>query len=303
MNLLPLQKIEQMQNNQEEKMNMTSSPELYLNIILHLKKDESIIKQPILFHENSNKVAVIVDPRFDDLMECVIRNFMYYMNPKGWNLMIMSYFGHEKKIKEKFPNCLFKKINNEDIFFDKEENPNISIHTYNKIFMSSSFWNSIPFEKIAIFQKDCIMFKMFEEYFIEFYDYSGANFHVTNDISYLYGGINGGFSLRNKRAMLECIEKLSWEKIEEYRQKMYSKDKYTKINKKNEDVFFTHACEILLKNVPDKFHRALLAIESDICINTSVYHGWNKPYQPIEIALNMLVNSSLFSKYISVKKT
>jgi hypothetical protein len=123
------------------------------------------MKEPILFHENSNKVAIIVDPRFDDLMECVVRNFMHFMNPCGWNLMIVSYFGHEKKIKEKFPNCLFQKIKNEDIYFDKEENPNISINTYNKMFMSSSFWESIPFEKVAIFQKDCICSECFKNIF------------------------------------------------------------------------------------------------------------------------------------------
>jgi hypothetical protein len=142
---------------------------------------------------------------------------------------------------------------------------------------------------------------MFQEYFSDLYDYSGGNFYIKEDISYFYGGVNGGFSLRNKNTMLECIEKITWEKIGEYRKKM---GLIEPIKKRNEDVFFTHACEILLKFVPDKFHRVLLAIESDIFLNTSVFHGWNrkKNYHPMDIALMLLTQSPLFSKYININK-
>ena len=48
-----------------------------------LLTNDRIVSKPVLFHSQSNRLAVIIDPRFDDVMEAVIRNFMYYMNPQG----------------------------------------------------------------------------------------------------------------------------------------------------------------------------------------------------------------------------
>ena len=114
------------------------------------------------FYKNSNKIAVIVDPRYDDIMEAVIKNFMYYMGPKEWNLLIISSEKYEAQIRETFPYALFLKIDEKLIYYSNNQ-PNINISTYNNIFLSQQFWNSIPVEHIAIFQKDCVMFNMFNE--------------------------------------------------------------------------------------------------------------------------------------------
>jgi len=55
----------------------------------------SIAEKPldIIWHPNSEKIAVIMDPRYDKLMVGVIKNFMQYLNPCGWNLVIIT---HEK---------------------------------------------------------------------------------------------------------------------------------------------------------------------------------------------------------------
>jgi len=37
------------------------------------------------YNNGTNKLAIIIDPRYDALMEAVIANFMYCMNPFGWN--------------------------------------------------------------------------------------------------------------------------------------------------------------------------------------------------------------------------
>ena len=284
----------------------TPSEYLYNSILQHLVYDQDFVNnQKIHYHNDTDKVAVIIDPRFDKIMEAVIRNFMHFMNPQGWNLLIVSYSGYESEIQKLFPNSIFYKIPDKDINMDTNNIPNITIETYNKIFCDKDFWESIPYNNIAIFQKDCIMFKMFDEHFSTFFDYSGANYHKENHMGYYYGGIQGGFSLRKKQAMIECLEKVSWEDINTYRLNTLQKNPLINnqtnhiIDTVNEDVFFTYACEILFKRVPDVIHRSFLAIEADGNMNTCVYHGWNKNYHNTEFAMTVLSHSELFKKYFT----
>jgi len=290
-----------------ESRNPNTSSDLYHHILECIVNDKEFVEnQKIYYHNNTNKLAIIIDPRFDKIMEAVIRNFMHFMNPQGWNLMILSYSGYESQINEIFPNSIFHKIPDEYIYMDKNGMPNMTVEKYNKICCDIGFWKSIPFENIAIFQKDCIMFKMFDDYFSDFFDYSGANYHSENHIAYYYGGIQGGFSLRKRQAMIDCLEKVSWEDINAYRQSVIQKNPLINnqtdhiVDTINEDVFFTYACEMLFKHVPDTIHRSFLAIETDKNINTCVFHGWTKEYHSIEFTTAILSNSQLFKKYLHV---
>jgi hypothetical protein len=281
----------------------------YENMLLKLNNDPKIKSTPIHYYPNSNKTAVIVDPRFNPLMEAVIRNFMYFMNPKEWNLCIVSYSGYRKLIKSIFPNCIFRAIDEKYIYM-KDNIPNININSYNEIFLNTDFWKSLPGEHLFIFQTDCIMFKMFPEYYL-LYDFCGANFY--NENTPIYKGINGGCSLRKKNVMIECIEKINWNvDIPEYKSRiLHIYKKYNKIDlcfKQifflhstgcNEDVFFSHACEILMKCVPDVIQRSFFAIEVDQNNDTCIYHGWNKNYHNNSFAIHMLKCSPLFNTYIN----
>ena len=248
-------------------------------------------------------MAIIIDPRYDDLMESVIQNFMYFMNPLGWNLLIVSWKGHRDKIMAKFPNCFFSAINDDQIYMNASGEPNITIESYNQILMDVNFWKNLPADYICIFQKDCVMFKMFPEYFTE-YDFCGANWY-TKDISLFNEGINGGFSLRKRAAMIECLEKVTYKTIVEYRLDAQNNKSiiFNAVNhsfirtplKQNEDVFFTYACEILHKLIPDIIHRSFLAIEANFNPEACVYHGWHYNYHSLEAAQIMLQKSSLFS--------
>lgn len=289
-----------------ETTTQTRSDILYETILRELARDEAFkAANPIPFYENSVRAALIIDPRYDELMEGVIRNFMYFMSPQGWNLCISSFQGHEAAIRAAFPHCVFISISEELLEINEKGEANMSIATYNHLMMSEAIYQTIPATQLAIFQKDCIMYKMFAAYFSDAYGFAGANYYEP--LTPIYGGINGGFSLRKPADMLSCIREVSIARIRETFPSMEgiikpiegTEGKYAM----PEDVYFTCACEILKIAVPDRIHRAYLAIECDQWPNTSVYHGWNKVFQgrnyhPWEFAIDRLRESPLWSNYI-----
>lgn len=222
----------------------------------------------IVWHPNSEKVAVIMDPRYDNIMVGVIKNFMHHLNPRGWNLVIIT---HEKYVDSiEFPGSMVLGISEKRIKYKGNE-PNIDIETYNGILMSKEFWDLIPGEHILIFQKDCYMYKMFDESIYLNYAFCGANCIWLSENNESHGiAINGGCSLRKKSEMLDCLQKVSWALIEKY---------YPIMKLCNEDLFFTFACELLNKPVPKKEDRSAFAIEHEETTNTCFYHGWHKGYQ------------------------
>lgn len=274
---------------------ISTSPHLCYTMLMALVNDKPWIeKNPVYFYPESKKTAVMIDPRYDSLMEAVIRNFMYFMNPDGWNLRIVSYSGYRDNITRDFPNCQFEAIDENQIRIDEKGIPNISIDYYNSLCMSLSFWEKMT-EKVILFQKDCVMFRMFPSYFTD-YDFVGANFYGA--VSPRYGGLNGGFSLRTRNTMMECIRNVSMERIGRYNPAIVENR-----DKGNEDVFFTHACEILDKLVPDRIHRSFFAIENDYNEHTAAFHGWDKYTKQMDFIAKMFMQSPLFSRYISSNST
>ena len=269
---------------------------LYDTLLRELARDEQFrADNPIHFYGDSVYAALIIDPRYDELMEGVIRNFMYFMNPQRWNLCIASYRGHEAAIRAAFPSCVFISIPDELIDMNEKGEPNISIQNYNRVLMNTALYDTIPATHLAIFQKDCVMYNMFPRYFADSYGFAGANYYKP--LTPIYGGINGGFSLRNTDNMKACIGNVSTQQIMDTFPDMKIMDGKCEYEI-NEDVFFTSACEILKIPVPDKIHRAYLAIESEPWENTCVHHGWNKLYHSKEMAVRILGRSPLWAKYL-----
>jgi len=244
-------------------------------------------------NNNSTKIALIVEPRFDLICEAVIQNFMHFLNPLGWNLCIISYSGFHQRIVEKYEGAYVFDIADKHIVLNERGEPNINIESYNTILMDIELWRRLPATNVLVFQRDCIMFNVFSEHFLE-YHFAGANYYAN--ASPVYGGINGGFSLRKRETMVECLEKITWDQIEQHRiNRKYSAIPMTPLDKKNEDVFFTHACEILCKMVPDILNRTFLAVEMDFNPSTSVYHGWDKGFLTPERVQILLKSSPYFS--------
>lgn len=101
--------------------------------------------------------------------------------------MFISYSGNEMAVKQRFPNMKFIALDEKYIEM-RQGVPNITIQSYNEILMSMNFWSkTIPdrYEKVCIFQRDCIMYRPFSRIY-EMYSFAGATYgDIITDAEFL----------------------------------------------------------------------------------------------------------------------
>lgn len=84
---------------------------------------------------------------------------------------------------------------------------NLSTSEYSRLLLTKEFWNNFKGEKLLLYQEDTYLFHSNNiERFLE-YDYVGAPWHIHQDDN-INGVGNGGFSLRSKSKMIECISRV-----------------------------------------------------------------------------------------------
>lgn len=235
------------------------------------------INKCMKYNDKNNKVAVIVEPRKHEMLEFVIKNVATKLD-ETWNLHIFT--SDPEWCMNLFPDWIIK--------YTKISCDNLTIQQYSNLLMDKQFWELIKEEHILIFQTDCIFFKSGFDKFLE-YDYIGPNYYNPKHVSPLGNGIQGGVSMRRKSAMIDCIKNIDYNIINNYRKNMGSHI----LDDVIEDVYFTHACEILKKNVATKQINRNFGIEVcyDYNLETHCHHGFNKPYLSMEDAMKLLSNS------------
>lgn len=241
-------------------ISITERTEFLYNVLERFIINNNLFETQVVNNNpNNNKVAVIIEPRKHKFFEYVVRNIMYFCSKKNndWNLQIVTCQETSDWIKEKFPNWNYKTtilpVNN------------LNQHQYNDLLLSTDFWNGINEENILIFQTDTMMFRDNIDDFLE-YDFIGANFFNPNDVSLTHGGNNGGFSLRHKSAMLECLHKVSRYDVILY---LKSHGKQNVNDNLMEDVYFTSACEMIGKKLSTIEDRQYFSVEDariDTCL-------------------------------------
>jgi hypothetical protein len=124
------------------------------------------------------------------------------------------------------------------------------------------------------------------------YDYVGANYYHPQNTAPLIGGIQGGYSLRKRDAMIDCITNAHITDIQKYRV-CYGKHPNAYHNGMLfvEDVFFTHACEMLKKKVPPQEMRSKFSIEAEFDIDAIAHHGTQHEYFTVD-QMNAIVQKS-----------
>ena len=171
------------------------------------------IKQP--------NTAVIIEPRNDEMLELVVKNFMYHLHD-SWSLMII--FGKQnKELVEKIAESVG------EIYMVQLNVDNLTIKQYNELTTSEVLYNLIPTENILMFQTDTILRKPIPENLLQ-YTYVGAPWKEGLPWSKPTGGIgNGGLSLRRKSAMLSILKYFN----------------HPMRGNMNEDIYFSIGCNVM----------------------------------------------------------
>jgi hypothetical protein len=161
-----------------------------------------------------NKVYESVFIEFRPLLHIqhIIYNCINKLNVNWSHTIVCGKFNHEN-IKKIVGNKKIKVI----VF---EQNVN-TVNDYNNMLLSIPFWKQFHGEKLLIYQEDSYIFNTNISDFLK-YDYVGAPW-----VKDIFGG-NGGFSLRTKSIMIECLTKHEPPKD----------TSFTRFDKQAEDLYF-----------------------------------------------------------------
>jgi len=162
-------------------------------------------------------VAVIVEPRKDNMLIKVLHNFLEFL-PKYTQIHIFHGTDNEEFIFQHF----HSEIGSNKIILTNLNKKNLNINEYNQLLTSEKFYNSINGENILIFQMDTCLcsnpkYKI-EDFLI--YDYVGAPWI---DRRYVNKVGNGGLSLRKKSKILKHIRYYKYDFTKEPEDLYFSK--------------------------------------------------------------------------------
>lgn len=187
------------------------------------------------FGNNLLKETVLIEFRKYPHLEFLLRNTIFKLS-REWNHTVVcgnSNYEFMKEMCDRICECSSTKIR-----IIKYEFNNVDRDKYCELLMDKSFWSKFIGSYILLYQEDTILFHGNIEPFLVF-DYVGAPWKKEQDDNTYHVG-NGGFSLRNKKKMIEVIEKV---KVNDLTYgnctKQYMKN--TNLNIPPEDVYFSKA--------------------------------------------------------------
>ncbi len=249
--------------------------------------------QRVVNSKTNDKCAVIVEPRRHPFLEPVIRNVMHFLS-SGWNLRV--YCGTEND------SWLKDKLQDWDIRYVNMGVKNLNADLHNRLLTRRSFWHGIEEEKVLVFQTDSFMLRSGIERFFD-YDYIGA-FTLNpyeqapldpEKTGLTLGMFNGGFSLRNRSVMIECIDNVGFKEIDDFRKSRGRETLPTvaMFGTIAEDIFFVTACSILGKKLPTKEAACEFSTEALYTKNSLGLHGLDKTFFDFRLMEEMIAASEL----------
>lgn len=125
-----------------------------------------------------------------------------------------------------------------------------SIEDYNKLLKSISFWEIFKEERVLIFQHDSRLLRFGIEEFYQ-WDYIGASWNFSPFVG------NGGLSLRNPKAMIDCLKTIS-------------------VSTNNEDIYFGFALPMKGYKVAPVHIANKFSIETKFYLGSFGYHAIEK---------------------------
>ena len=253
--------------------------------------------QRVINASENNNVAMLIEPRSHPFLGGVVRNIMYFLNGMQsggsgkWNLHIFCGTQNESAIKDLFPEW--------DIRVTNLGVANIDANEHNKILLQKAFWECIEEENVLVFQTDCMMLRPLQDDLMK-YDMIGAHYLNPHEQTPDGRGYNGGFSFRHKSAVMKCLKEVDVPAISNYRRERGKPElpSVTYMNRIAEDVFLSHAMEMLNKKLPTQEEACQFSTEA-VYNRTSVglHAALIKAFFPFELLVDM-VRSSELVKYI-----
>ena len=204
---------------------------------------DSVRDKPIT-RVTPNKVAVIIEPRNDVVLQDLLIWMVHLLAPRGWHFIV--YHGNQNKDIIPLQDIIELRTLGKD---------NLTLEEYNSICKSIPFWQSIPYENILIFQSDSVVVDENLDRFLQ-YDYVGAPWadHFMNYFMLKQHVGNGGLSLRRRSAMLGCLIS-SQKKLVTLKKTLYW-----------EDFYFSHHPHYKM-NIPSR------EIAQQFCVETIYYEN------------------------------
>jgi hypothetical protein len=214
--------IRQDNTNRKDNTNNIREDELYLNKMDEFCKIMNIIKKDVLINPKQefryfcyrymdyikmlNLPTIQIDEIYESVLiefrclphlEFLIRNTIHKLG-KNWSHTVVCGINNYD-----FINNIVKDINR-NIKIIKLPYENLTQIEYNGLLLTSDFWKLFNGVKLLIYQEDSCIFKSNINDFIK-WDYIGAPWPLDYGINKSGVG-NGGFSLRSKSVMLECLK-------------------------------------------------------------------------------------------------
>ena len=156
-----------------------------------------------------SEIAVIVETRKHKALNFVLENIMSNI-PNEWRLQIFHGFNNLQYINNILEKNPFLKSIKEKIILTSLNIESTTQEASSKIMLSENFWNSVEGETILYFECDSMLCPNSEYKISDFehFDYIGGYWgNNIPDLNTEYTWVmNGGFSLRKKQYLLDCIK-------------------------------------------------------------------------------------------------
>jgi len=171
---------------------------------------------------------------------------------------------------------------------------NLSTGQYSRLLMTEDFWNNFTGKKLLLYQEDTYLFHTENIHDYLEYDYVGASWPINQDDN-SYGVGNGGFSLRDRKKMIECIEKVDPHKDIKLGQSTINFMRASNNDYIPEDVFFSKSMidfaigKVAPREIANKFSQ-----ETQKCINPIGGHNFWLANNGKTFYTNLLLENEYF---------